>query len=97
HPKAMGFDFSLKPLSKDDYQYQLYLTEDAKKVDVRLYNPDTLVYDRHFLKLKDLDSRYNKGEIKESDLGKPGVYIAIVTVELENGQLESYETMLRID
>lgn len=97
HPKAMGFDFSLKPLSKDDYQYQLYLTEDAKKVDVRLYNPDTLVYDRHFLKLKDLDSGHNKGEIKESALGKPGVYIAIVTVELENGQLESYETMLRID
>src|SRR5699024_2079856 len=34
HPKVMGFNFSLKELSQDDYQYQLYLTDQAKTVDV---------------------------------------------------------------
>ncbi|MBU5465263.1 S8 family serine peptidase [Virgibacillus sp. MSJ-26] len=97
HPKVMGFNFSLKELSQDDYQYQLYLTEQAKTVDVNLYNPDTLVYDRQFLHLNNVDSGLNEGELQQSDLGNPGHYIAIVTVQLEDGQYESYETMLTIE
>lgn len=97
HPKAMGFNFSLKALARDEYQYQLYLTESAKTVDVRLYHPDTLVYERHLLHLKDMKSGLNEGDLRHSELGAPGEYIAIVTVELENGQYESYETMLSIE
>lgn len=97
HPKVMGFNFSLKELSQDDYQYQLYLTEQARTVDVNLYNPDTLVYDRHFLHLDNVDSGLNEGELQQSELGNPGHYIAIVTVQLEDGQYESYETMLTIE
>src|SRR5699024_11396971 len=48
YPKAMGFELSLKTLSDDTYQYQLYVTEPAKRVTVDLYDPDTLIYQRHF-------------------------------------------------
>lgn len=92
YPKAMGFEFSLKELSDDTYQYQLYMTEAAKKVRVDLYDPDTLIYKQSLLTLKDTYTGMNEGEMDERDLGDPGYYKAIITVELEDGSFESYET-----
>lgn len=97
HPKAMGFNFSLKPLSSDEFQYQIYLTDQTEAVDVHLYNPDTLVYDRPFLHLDHPDVGLNEGEMEKKELGEPGVYLAIITVELENGDIESYESRVMID
>lgn len=92
YPKAMGFEFSLKTLSDDIYQYQLYLTEPAKHVTVDLYDPDSLIYQRNFLELEEAQVGMNEGDIKKSKAGKSGHYKAIITVELENGTLESYES-----
>ncbi|SDQ13132.1 S8 family serine peptidase [Virgibacillus salinus] len=96
YPKAMGFEFSLKPFSDDQFVYQLYLTDPAKSVDVKLYNPETLIFDRQFLQTEEVQVGMNEGYLKESELGKPGRYLAIITVHLENGELESYQTVIYI-
>lgn len=92
YPKAMGFDFTLKALTDDTYQYQLYVTDPAKHVKVALYDPDTLIYQRVLLELKDTHAGLNEGEMRKEKAGKQGNYKAIITVELENGTIESYET-----
>src|SRR5699024_2120751 len=97
NPKAMGFGFALKPLAEDKFQYQIYLTEQAKSVDINLYNNDTLMYEQHFLRLDEPQMGLNEGEMAKTDLGKPGVYKALITVELENGEYESHETMIVIE
>ncbi|SEP73086.1 minor extracellular serine protease Vpr [Virgibacillus subterraneus] len=96
YPKAMGFEFSLKPFSDDQFVYQLYLTDPAKSVDVKLYNPETLIFDRQFLQTEEVQVGMNEGYLKESELGKPGRYLAIITVHLENGKLDSYQTVIYI-
>ncbi|MBP1948860.1 S8 family serine peptidase [Virgibacillus litoralis] len=96
YPKAMGFDFSLKPFSDDQFVYQLYLTDPAESVDVKLYNPETLVFDRQFLQTEEVQVGMNEGYLKESELGEPGKYLAVITVHLENGKLESYQTVIYI-
>ncbi|HLQ72045.1 MAG TPA: S8 family serine peptidase, partial [Bacillota bacterium] len=92
YPKTMGFEFSMKPLSDSTYQYQLYVTDPTKHISIDLYDPDTLIYQRPFLELKDVHTGINKGEMKKAKAGKPGHYKAIITVELEDGTFESYET-----
>ncbi|WP_188456671.1 S8 family serine peptidase [Virgibacillus oceani] len=97
NPKAMGFQFLLKPFSDDTYLYQLYLTEQVKQVNVNLYNPDTLLYEREFLEIEDPKAGMNEGNIKKQDIGEPGIYKALITLELENGTYDSYETEIQID
>lgn len=97
YPKAMGFEFSLKPFSDDTYVYHLYVTAPTESVEVNLYNPDTLVYDRTFLRSEDIQVGMNEGFFDKSELGKPGTYLAVITVHLKNGQTESYQTMIRIE
>ncbi|GAA0605321.1 serine protease Vpr [Virgibacillus siamensis] len=96
YPKAMGFGFSLKPFSNEKYMYQMYVTEPAESVEVNLYNPDTLIYDRTFLKMEDVEAGMVKGHLKKSELGKPGKYHAVITVHLKNGQIESHQTEVTI-
>lgn len=98
YPKTIGFEFTLKSFTEDTYTYKVYVVdEDIKRLEVNLYNPDTLIYDRKLLELEDLDLGINKGELKKRLIGKEGNYYALITVELENGHFESYETELTID
>ncbi|RDW22267.1 peptidase S8 [Oceanobacillus arenosus] len=97
NPKAMGFEFSLKPFSDDSYQYNLYVTESVERVEVDLYTPDSLLFNRNLLEADDLQIGMNTGEIKKRDIGEPGHYTAIITVYLENGNYESQEIPLTID
>lgn len=97
YPKAMGFEFSLKPLSDDMFVYRLYVTEPMKNVEVVLYNPDTLLYDRTLLQADDLEVGMNEGQIKKSKVGKPGYYKALITVQLEDGTFDSQETELLVE
>lgn len=97
YPKVMGFDFSLKPFSEDMYTYHLYITEEAERVEVNLYDPDTLVYNRRLLQLTDLETGMNEGEIKRSTLGESGHFKAIVTIQMTDGTYESHETELWIE
>ncbi|SFB26458.1 minor extracellular serine protease Vpr [Lentibacillus halodurans] len=96
YPKAMGFDFTLKPFSDDTYAYQLYLTDPAESIDVMLYDPDTLMYEQTLLQSSDVDVGLNEGQMDQSELPKPGQYLAVINVKLKNGQMESYQTELHI-
>lgn len=97
YPKAMGFGFSLKPFSNDEYMYNLYVAEETRHVQVDLYDPNSLLFERTLLKLDDVDVGMNEGHMKQSAVGKPGHYQAIVTVQLETGAYESYETNVFIE
>ncbi|MUK89651.1 S8 family serine peptidase [Ornithinibacillus sp. L9] len=97
YPKAAGFDFHVKPFSDEEYFYQIYLTEDTESVQVDLYQPDTLLYDRTLLQLKDVEVGMNEGYLKKSELGDPGSYKALITIQLDSGEYESYEVELYID
>ncbi|WP_325034731.1 S8 family serine peptidase [Lentibacillus sp. Marseille-P4043] len=97
YPKAMGFDFGLEPFSDDRYVYQLYLTDSTQKVEVNLYNSATLLYERQLLTIDDPQVGMNEGKIAKSELGEPGTYKALITVQLENGAYESYETEIQIN
>ncbi|OZU88445.1 peptidase S8 [Virgibacillus indicus] len=97
NPKAMGFEFSLKPFSKETYLYQLYVTDPAERVEVDLYDPDTLMYKRTLLTMNDVKIGMNEGEIKKAELGPPGHYNALITIYLEDGSYEHYETGFYIE
>ncbi|GGA64296.1 S8 family serine peptidase [Ornithinibacillus halotolerans] len=96
YPKAQGFEFSLKAFSKDEYVYRLYLTDEVKQVEVELYHPQTLIYDRTLLKIDEPTIGMNEGYIDKKDLGAPGRYVASITMQLANGDFETYETELYI-
>ncbi|WP_010099441.1 S8 family serine peptidase [Ornithinibacillus scapharcae] len=96
YPKATGFEFSLKSFSDDEFVYRLYLTEETRSVEVELYDPHSLIYDRTLLRMEDTKLGMNEGYLTKRDIGAPGRYLAIITVQLEDGSYESYETELEI-
>ncbi|HLR09242.1 MAG TPA: S8 family serine peptidase [Bacillota bacterium] len=97
YPKAMGLEFSLKPLADDTYVYQFYLTESVKRIDVHLYDADTLIYDRSLLHFKDVASGMHEGELPKADIGEPGIYKALITLELDDGTYASEESIIHIE
>jgi minor extracellular serine protease Vpr len=97
YPKATGFEFTLKPFSEDEFVYRLYLTEESQQVEVELYDPETLIYDRTLLHMEDTQIGMNEGYLPKSELGEPGSYLAVITVQLADGTYESYETELVIE
>ncbi|WP_304956803.1 S8 family serine peptidase [Virgibacillus salidurans] len=97
NPKAMGFEFALKPFSEDTFLYRLYVTEPTKCVTVDLYDPDTLVRERTLVEMEDVEIGMNEGELDKSDIGNPGNYLALITVQLEDGKYESYQTPVYIE
>lgn len=97
NPKAMGFGFSLKPFSDNKYTYELYVTDPTEKVEVDLYDPESLIYQGTLLETKDVSVGMNEGELKQADMGKPGEYKALITVYLEDGTFESYESPVYIE
>lgn len=96
NPKAMGFEFSLKPFSDNTYMYRLYLPEATRRVEVDLYDPDTLIFNRTFLEMDELKQGMNERELSEEEVGAPGYYVAVVTIYLENGGYKSYEMEMYI-
>lgn len=96
YPKAMGFDLELKPLSDDRYKYQIYVTDDAKRVEVQLFDDASLLYKRPILTIEDPATGMNEGEMTKKEIGEPGIYKAMITVELEDGSYKNYETELEI-
>lgn len=97
YPKAMGFEFSLKTFSDNIYQYRLYTTEPVKHAEVTLYNPETLLYERTLLDADDLQKGMNEGQLTKKEAGKPGYYIAFITVQLDDGTFESQAAEVLIE
>ncbi|MFD1362027.1 S8 family serine peptidase [Lentibacillus salinarum] len=96
YPKAMGFDFSLKPFSDEAYQYQVYVPDPTERIEVMLYDPETLVYERTLLQSDDVQIGMNEGQLDTSEIGDPGQYLAVINVRLDNGTMESYQTSIHI-
>jgi len=96
-PKAMGFEFLEDAFSEDTYRYKMYLAEPAKRIEVNLYDPDTLVYDRSLLQRTDVEAGLMQGEIKKREVGNSGHYKALITIESMNGELENHEVDLYIE
>ncbi|WP_449355034.1 S8 family serine peptidase [Virgibacillus natechei] len=97
NPKAMGFEFALKPFSEDTFLYRLYVTEPAKRVTVDLYDPDTLVHERTLVEIEEPQTGMNEGELDKSEIGDPGNFLALITVQLEDGKYESHQIPLYIE
>lgn len=95
-PKATGFEFSLKPLSRDEFVYRLYLTEEARNVEVELYHPESLIYDRTLIRIDEPQLGMNEGVFTRKEIGETGRYLAVITVQRANGEFESYQLDLVI-
>ncbi|WP_067728522.1 S8 family serine peptidase [Oceanobacillus damuensis] len=96
-PKSAGFEFSLKNFSDDAYEFRLYLTEPARRAEVDLYHPETLIHERKLLEAQDLEEGLYQEELSKKDAGPGGFYLAIVTVYLENGQYESSQSIIHLE
>lgn len=96
-PTISGFDFSLKQFSKDVYSYQVHVAEEVNRVDVHLYDPDTLVYEGELITLNNLEMGINEGQINKNKIKYRGLYKALLSIELENGTYDTYETDVFIE
>lgn len=98
YPMTTGFQFYLKPYQENVYIYKLYVIDDGiETVEVHLYDPDTLIYQRKLMELKSIDVGLIEGEIERRELGTKGIYRAVVLARTKDGKVESYETIVNIE
>lgn len=96
-PKTAGFEFYMEPFENEQYQYQYYLTEPVKHFEVNLYHPETLLFERKLIDEEELEEGMHEGVLTRKEAGASGYYLALITVELENGEFDQLETMLFIE
>lgn len=96
-PKTAGFEFAMKTLSEEAYEYRIYLTEPARRVEVDLYDPESLVFKRRLLEMENVKTGEHQGEISKKDAGDTGYYLAVVTVFLKDGTYESSPSIVYIE
>lgn len=96
-PKTAGFEFFLDPFQEEEYQYKYYLTEDVQKLEIHLYHPETLLYERKLFEAGNLEAGEHEGIMKKQDVGSEGYYLALITVMLEDGTVDQFETMIQIE
>ncbi|WP_217586407.1 S8 family serine peptidase [Lentibacillus saliphilus] len=89
YPKAMGLGIAPKPLTPSTYEYSFYVPNDVAKVKIDLYNPYTLIHDRTLLELSDVSSGLNEGELTQNEVGTPGEYRGLITMEMADRSIET--------
>ncbi|PAE18016.1 hypothetical protein CHH91_00485 [Virgibacillus sp. 7505] len=95
YPKAMGLEMEWKPLDRRGaYHYQIYLPEGAAELRIDLYDPDTLIYNRKLLTKKQVDAGLLEGRLSKREAGKPGVYLALIQLRLNDGKYVTTELPL---
>jgi len=98
YKKVMGLTFSLKPFDESTYQYELYVPEQVESVQVKLFDPNSLMYKGNLLELTNVEVGMNKGEMDKDDVEVDGnEFYALIIVELEDGELAHYDTMLYLE
>ena len=97
YPKAMGFGISPDAYQPKTWSYQIYVTEDVEQVAVHLYNPDTLMYDRRLLHIDEPEIGMNEGELTADQVGEPGFYTALITIQLTDGTWKTESIPLFIE
>lgn len=96
-PGVSGFQFSLKTFSQDLYSYRIHIAEEIKGIDIHLYHPDTLVYEGKLMTLNNLELGVNEGQINKNKVKHRGFYKAMLSIELETGEFDAYETDVFIE
>lgn len=91
-----GFHFQLHPLKEERYAYQFYASEDVQWLQVKLYDPETLLYETTLLELTNVQAGFHKGELSANTVKANGFYYAVIIVERKNGTLETYEMNLQL-
>ena len=97
YPKIMGFSFQLDKLDQDLYQYQMYVAEPVRSVQIQLYDPTSLVYKGELVKWTDLEVGMNEGEIKRRHVTHRGNFHGLIVVQLEDGEYVNYETEIILE
>ena len=97
YKKVMGFGFDLNRFDQTTYDYQLYIPEKVKAVQVKLYHPSSLLYEGELLNLTDVNIGMNEGKIAKDEIAFTGEYYGLIVVELENGKIEHYDTMIYLE
>ncbi len=87
-PTSMGFDFYQDPLQEDIYNYQVYVTEEADRLEVDVYHPETLIHEGTLLTTDDIHAGLNEGEISAKDVEYDGMYIGVVSIYLSSGEID---------
>ncbi|MYL36165.1 S8 family serine peptidase [Pontibacillus yanchengensis] len=94
-PRAMGLELTLKPFTKEEYQYQVYLPLAADELEIDLYNPDTLRYVRPLIDTKNVERGVLKGTLTKEQAGEPGIYLAVLTLKRDD-ITQTFETPVLI-
>ncbi|MEI3607760.1 S8 family serine peptidase [Pseudogracilibacillus sp. SE30717A] len=97
NPKIMGFVFQLNEMNKDTYAYQMYVSEPVRSVQIKLYDPNSLMFEGTLIKWTDLQVGMNEGEIRRRDIKQRGNFYGLIVVQLENGEIVNYETIIRLE
>lgn len=97
YPKVMGFTFQMNQFDDDMYQYQLYVPEQVTSIQIKMYDPDSLLYKGTLMELSDLEVGMNEGEIDRSEIKHQGEFYGIIAVELENGEIAHYDTRIYLE
>lgn len=96
YPKVMGFTFNLNQFEAGMYDYELYVPEEVKSVEIKLYHPNSLLYEGILLQLTDLDVGMNEGQMKENDIEYEGAFYGLIVVELADGDIVTYDTKIQL-
>ncbi|HLS65776.1 MAG TPA: S8 family serine peptidase [Pseudogracilibacillus sp.] len=96
YPKLMGFTFRLHDYDEKLYQYEMYVAEDVKSLEVQLYDEQSLVYKGKLTEWKNLEQGLHKGEIRKDAITQRGHFYALIIVQLENGDYINYDTNITL-
>lgn len=91
YKKVDGFSIHLHPLNNKYYTYELYAMEEAKSLEVHLYDPESLIYVDTLVERKNLSAGMHEGKIKRSDIKEKGMFYSLLIVQLANGEIVNYE------
>lgn len=96
YKKIDGFSLRLNLFNQDQYTYELYIAENAKSIDIQLYDPETLLYIDTLLKLQNVTTGMKKGEINQTKIKEKGMFYGIFIVQLETGEIVNYHSPVHI-
>lgn len=94
YPRMSGFSFHLEPLKGQNYEYELYVSEDVESVDIYLYNPETLIRETTLVQNEPIDQGYHNGTVAKNRVPDSGLYLAEVTAKLKDGTYKSMHSPL---
>lgn len=84
YPRVMGTQFQLKSLHKDEFSYEMYLTDIAEEVKVDFLDAKTLTINDTILLQANFTLGMNEGTFKKRQSDNE---IALLTIRFSNGEI----------